>query len=224
MTSSSQFTATGRAPNGPAVPVRLGWDARPLTELTAHIIESFHDTLSVELPRLVAMARRVEERHGADQPNAAAIATALQRFAKNVRAHIAQEESETFPLIDRLETRSAAPSGPARFLAAEGGSRSAQADALGILASLRTLTNIYAPPAGACETTLGLYQGLEELEALMKLYVHLESNVLFPRAEALALAARQGASHDHECSPNHARSEHRRNRAERRHPDGGSRR
>ena len=38
-------------------PARLTWDQRPLAELTAHIVESFHDPLREELPRLIAMAR-----------------------------------------------------------------------------------------------------------------------------------------------------------------------
>ena len=51
----------------------------------------------------------------------------------------------------------------------------------------------YAAPAGSCPTTIGLYYGLGELEALMTLHVHLENNVLFPRAAALAQTAREGA-------------------------------
>ena len=177
----------------PSAPVRLRWDARPLSELTAHIVESFHDPLSVELPRLLAMAQRVDERHGSSsQPHAAAIAATLEVFANGLAAHMRQEEAEVFPLIDRIERDGAGSNEAGRFLAAQDALESEHAEAGQTLATIRALTNDYVPPAGACPTTLGLYHGLRELEALMTLHVHLENNILFPRAQALALAARQG--------------------------------
>ena len=51
-----------------------------------------------------------------------------------------------------------------------------------MLAALRKLTDDYVAPEWACATFRALYQGLEELEASMHVHVHLENNVLFPRA------------------------------------------
>ncbi|HEX6323165.1 MAG TPA: DUF542 domain-containing protein [Vicinamibacterales bacterium] len=175
----------------PASPARLTWDTRPLRELTAHIVESFHDPLSVELPRLLAMARRVEERHGRDsQPNAGAIADTLETFIGEVLPHMREEEDDVFPLIERIEA-GAANASEARRLAAAQGKLEAEHDGAGqALATLKALSNQFQAPAGACPTTLGLYYGLGELDALMTLHVHLENNVLFPRADALAQAVR----------------------------------
>lgn len=58
-----------------------------------------------------------------------------------------------------------------------------------LLAELRTLTDDFAPPEWACATFRALYQGLEELEASMHVHVHLENNILFPRALRLAPSA-----------------------------------
>jgi regulator of cell morphogenesis and NO signaling len=55
-----------------------------------------------------------------------------------------------------------------------------------LLAELRALTRGYVPPDWACATVRALYQGLADLEASMHVHVHLENNVLFPRAIALA--------------------------------------
>ena len=55
------------------------------------------------------------------------------------------------------------------------------------LASIRRMTGGFAPPDWACPTFRGLYYGLMQLEADMHLHVHLENNVLFPRAARLAL-------------------------------------
>ena len=51
-----------------------------------------------------------------------------------------------------------------------------------ILTALRALTSDYASPEWACDTTRSLYDGLAHLEAAMRVHVHLENNVLFPRA------------------------------------------
>lgn len=55
-----------------------------------------------------------------------------------------------------------------------------------LLSELRTMTDGYTAPAWACETFRALYHGLLELEAEMHLHVHLENNILFPRALALS--------------------------------------
>ena len=178
----------------PETPARLKWDARPLGELTAHIVESFHDPLSAELPRLLAMARRVEERHGAtSQPNAGTIANVLDTFIAGMMPHTKWEETEIFPLIERIEAGSASRADTERFAAVAGTLEADHDEAGRALAALRAATGNYRAPEGACPTTTGLYYGLGELEALMTLHVHLENNVLFPRAHALALTLRQGA-------------------------------
>ena len=51
-----------------------------------------------------------------------------------------------------------------------------------LLAELRSLTDGYVPPEWGCATMRALYHGLAELESAMHVHVHLENNVLFPRA------------------------------------------
>ena len=58
-----------------------------------------------------------------------------------------------------------------------------------LLSKLRALTDGYAAPQWACETFRALYRGLAELESTMHVHVHLENNVLFPRALATAAAS-----------------------------------
>ncbi|MCZ6753743.1 MAG: hemerythrin domain-containing protein [Gemmatimonadetes bacterium] len=47
---------------------------------------------------------------------------------------------------------------------------------------LRQLTDQYLPPEGACNTWRALWAGLEDLEHQLHVHIHLESNILFPRA------------------------------------------
>jgi regulator of cell morphogenesis and NO signaling len=50
------------------------------------------------------------------------------------------------------------------------------------LARLRTLTNDYELPEGACTTWRALWHGLAALEESLHEHIHLENNILFPRA------------------------------------------
>lgn len=54
-----------------------------------------------------------------------------------------------------------------------------------LLAELRKLTNSYTPPAGSCNSFGLLYKKLEALENDLHQHVHLENNILFPKALAL---------------------------------------
>jgi regulator of cell morphogenesis and NO signaling len=60
-----------------------------------------------------------------------------------------------------------------------------------LLSELRAITDGYVAPDWACATFRALYTGLADLEAAMHVHVHLENNVLFPRALDLAGAARR---------------------------------
>ena len=51
-----------------------------------------------------------------------------------------------------------------------------------LLAELRFMTDGYQVPEWGCATVRALYYALAELEASMHVHVHLENNVLFPRA------------------------------------------
>ncbi|MNP85488.1 Iron-sulfur cluster repair protein YtfE [compost metagenome] len=52
------------------------------------------------------------------------------------------------------------------------------------------LTGDMQPPEGACNTWRALYRGLDELRVDLMQHIHLENNVLFPRA--LGLEVRHG--------------------------------
>lgn len=170
---------------------RMTWESRPLRELTRHITESFHEPLSTELPRLLEVARHVEQCHGSSaQPRAGAIAATLQAFMAETLPHIKEEDDDIFPLIECIEEGVADAEGVKRFFERRAGLEREHEAANQALAALRALTDGYTPPAGSCRTTLGLYYGLGELEALMHLHVHLEHNLLYPRAATLALALR----------------------------------
>jgi len=59
-----------------------------------------------------------------------------------------------------------------------------------ILRELRALTSDYKVPADACISYKTLYQALENFEKDLHQHIHLENNILFPKALVLATELR----------------------------------
>ena len=97
---------------------------------------------------------------------------------------MAKEEQVLFPAIERAE-RSGSISG-CGFEGPIGQMISEHEDAGEALANLRRLSNGFMPPASACATFQALYEGLAHIESEMHRHVHLENEILFPRALAMA--------------------------------------
>jgi regulator of cell morphogenesis and NO signaling len=150
------------------------WDEQPIPALVAHLLERFHAAHRAELPRLLDMARRVERVH-ADKPSAPrGLAEHLEHVAEELEAHMQKEEQVLFPLI--LSGRGRMASMPIQVMEEE------HVDHGRNLARLRELAQDFTPPEEACGTWRALYLGLAELEQQVMEHIHLENNVLFPRA------------------------------------------
>ena len=178
--SAIEASAAGRAVE------ERDWNRESLRALIDHIISRYHDSLREELPRLESMAARVSHVHGAKAQQLARLEAIVTELSAELRAHMGGEETTLFPAIRAIEFGGdAAISISARITVME-----REHDRVGaLLSELRALTGGYAVPQWACATFRALYHGLEELESAMHVHVHLENNVLFPRA----LASVEGA-------------------------------
>lgn len=150
------------------------WDHAPLPELIAHLLTRFHDDHRVELPRLIAAAAKVEHVHGDNPQCPRGLASHLTRMNEELEDHMQKEEQVLFPLIERGHGAMAAM--PVQVLEHE------HRDHALNLQRLRKLAHDFAPPVEACNTWRALYLGLAALERDLMEHIHLENNVLFPRA------------------------------------------
>jgi regulator of cell morphogenesis and NO signaling len=168
--------------------------AGDLAGLIDHIQARYHAPLRDELPRLSAMLDKVVSRHGDRLPDVLhPLQSTFEPLKTELLDHMAKEDRILFPDIVRLE-RATLSGVPAGWLQRPVSVMEADHEAAGrALAAMRTLTGGYVPPADACPTFRGLYHGLRELEHDMHVHVHLENNVLFPRALALAAEKRKQA-------------------------------
>lgn len=150
------------------------WDARPLPEVIDHILEHFHEPHRQELPRLLAMARKVENVHAEKSSCPRGLAEHLERISEEMELHMQKEEQVLFPLLRSGRGRMAAT--PIQAMEQE------HRDHGKNLERLRELTSEYTPPPDACGTWNALYLGLAELERELMEHIHTENNILFPRA------------------------------------------
>lgn len=163
---------------------------RSVSELIDYILETHHVFTKQELARLPALMEKVCRKHGAQHDELFALQTAFYELRDELTPHIKKEEVVLFPFIKHLEMSAAnhisSPRPP--FLTVKNPVRvmMTEHDAAGdILRRMREISKNYALPEGACPSFQALYFGLEELEKDLHRHIHLENNVLFPRAVEL---------------------------------------
>ena len=164
------------------------WTTAPMRDLVAHIVSTHHEYLRRELPpltdRLAKVYRVYNERYG---PTLIGLPDVLAGLRSELEMHTLKEERILFPAIVAAEAAAEAwrplpanPFGsvrnPVRMMEME------HESAGRALAEIRTITRDFEIPDYACVTYRALMSGLEELEKDLHVHIHLENNILFPRA------------------------------------------
>jgi len=160
---------------GSAVGSEERWSDAPLQDLVTHILVAYHRPLKEELTRLEAMARKVLEVHRDKEPEMLTELLSVYLGLKaDLEPHMEKEEQILFPMIQQEQGFLA--DGPISIMREEH-------DQAGLaLKRLRELTNDYEVPPRACNSWRALWHGLAALEESLHQHIHLENNILFPRA------------------------------------------
>jgi regulator of cell morphogenesis and NO signaling len=164
-----------------------------LARLVQHIVRIHHHCVRQELPRLAEMALKLAATRGDHAPKLAKVAELIEKFRGQMYTHIQKEEQVLFPFISQMDQESivAYPPSHACFRSVTHPifmMEQEHESADHIVAELIRLTNHFEPPSWACATHIALFSGLREFEADLKQHVHLENDVLFPRAIQLEAA------------------------------------
>jgi regulator of cell morphogenesis and NO signaling len=158
------------------------WRRQPLSALIEHILNTHHAFVRQETVRLNKLLEKVCSVHGARRPELLEIQVVFSHLHQELLSHMYKEEAILFPAIQRLEETTAfqgSLAGPLQVMLAE------HENAGEGLSRLRSLSNQYAPPADACITYKTLYGALADFEEDLHQHIHLENNILFPRAATL---------------------------------------
>ncbi len=163
------------------------WAGESLGSLIEHIVSKHHEYVKRELPRLDALARKVVGKHGANHSELPEIQEIMANLGAELTQHLGKEEMMLFPYIAELERsrtgRGTRPYSCFGTVANPIEVMSAEHDAAGaLLAEIRKLSGNFTLPEDACPTYHAFYDGIKEFEQDLHQHIHLENNILFPRA------------------------------------------
>jgi regulator of cell morphogenesis and NO signaling len=166
------------------------WRRESLAGLIEHIKRTHHKYTREETTRLTALLQKVCAVHGKNHPELFGIQETFGWLSQELTTHLMKEEMVLFPYIERMEEAVIqnepvlpAPFGtvqkPVSMMEHEHDSAGAA------LRSIRAASKEYTSPADACVSYRTLYKALADFEADLHQHIHLENNILFPRAIAM---------------------------------------
>jgi regulator of cell morphogenesis and NO signaling len=171
------------------------WNRAPLPELIDHIVSTHHAYTRSALSRLEELLPRVRAKHAEKHPELGRVDGILCGLSSELRMHMMKEEQILFPYIVEMEeaasgNRTLPPAmfgtveNPVRMMMLEHDSAGSE------LRALREATGGFVPPEDACASFRALYRKFADLESDLQMHIHLENNILFPRAIRLEGEAR----------------------------------
>jgi regulator of cell morphogenesis and NO signaling len=161
-----------------------------LSFLIGYIINVHHSYIKENTGQITAYTHKIAEVHGAHHPEVIQIAAIFDKMATDLTVHLQDEEEVFFPAIKRVDMDRKTGATPA------GNDRETIKNALAKLTreheevgdaihKIRYLAGGYAIPGDVCNTFMVTYQKLKEFEDDLHKHVHLENNILFPKAAQL---------------------------------------
>ncbi len=169
----------------PAPAAARDWKTATLTELANHIVDTHHAYIKSESPRMAALLAKVVRVHGQNHPELLKVQEAFLGLAGELESHMMKEEQILFPYIIQLdggyagECRFGTVRNPIQMMTME------HDNAGQLLREIRETTSNFSTPPDACVSYQTLYRALLEFEADLHQHIHLENNILHPRAIAM---------------------------------------
>jgi regulator of cell morphogenesis and NO signaling len=163
------------------------WQVEPLADVIAHINSTHHKYTREEIARLGPLFDKVCSVHGKNHPELPQVRTSFQGLAQELTLHMMKEERILFPYIVRMEESviQKEPVLPPPFGSVQNpvSMMMHEHDSAGeALRAMRQASAGYTLPGDACISYQTLYKALADLEADLHQHIHLENNILFPRA------------------------------------------
>lgn len=160
-----------------------------LSQITDYIVATHHAYVREQLPQVYGYLQRVAAKHGDRHPEMRKVFALFAQVKQELEDHMQKEELVVFPRVNDVERQLANKTFPGltiTYLQAPLEMMEAEHEQAGrILSEIRQLTNDYTAPADACTTYRLCLSSLQAFELDLHQHVHLENNVLFPRAIAL---------------------------------------
>lgn len=168
-----------------SVPSRVEqWSASLLAD---YIVQNHHAYVRTAIPEIEALLEKVCAAHGEDNIELLNIQQDFCDLAEELLNHMGKEEMALFPALKRLEAAGSSEHPLADTLKTPIAMMEHEHTIAGdLMKSIRNLSNHYTVPEFACPTYRVTYQKLKQFDDDLMTHVHLENNILFPRAERRA--------------------------------------
>ena len=163
------------------------WQREPLADLVAHINDTHHKYTREEIARLGPLFDKVVSVHGKNHLELHHVQAAFWGLAQELTMHMMKEEAVLFPYIVRMEESviQREPVLPSPFGSVQNpvSMMMHEHDSAGeALRTMRQASAEYTAPGDACISYQTLYKALADFEKDLHQHIHLENNILFPRA------------------------------------------
>jgi regulator of cell morphogenesis and NO signaling len=160
------------------------WD---IDFLADYIVYTHHKFVAEANQLIVEYSDKVAKVHGHHYTETVEINHLFHEIANELNAHMQKEEHVLFPFIRAIgkAKREGTPLSPPPFGTIQNPINMMEMEHTGagdILRKIAELSNNYTPPADACNTYRALYHSLEEYQNDLFQHIHLENNILFPKA------------------------------------------
>ncbi|ERM82748.1 hypothetical protein P872_04320 [Rhodonellum psychrophilum GCM71 = DSM 17998] len=161
-----------------------------LSQLIDHILNHHHRYVENTIPALKIYLDKLEKVHGEKHPELSEIRKEFYSAANALTAHMKKEELVLFPYVKAMEDSKAKGfplskphfghiDHPIQMMESE---HETEGDRF---KNISALSNGYTPPADGCQTYKVTFALLEEFELDLHTHIHLENNILFPKAKVL---------------------------------------
>jgi len=162
------------------------FDSYSLEDLVDYVLDTHHTFTRREIANLTPLMAKVADRHGGNHPSLLILKSLVFELFGDLDSHMRKEEVILFPFVKEMATQNdlhtsvpppfGSVRGPISVMAYEH-------DRAGdLLRKMRNVTVNYDLPADACPSFTALFTRLEELEKDLHQHIHLENNILFPKA------------------------------------------
>ena len=156
-----------------------------LSFLSDYIVNTHHKFVLKNLPELVFYTQKIADVHGDHHPELLEVASLFTRINEELLQHLKNEEEVLFPAIKEAE-KNASAEVKSTIVSEITRMQGEHEFAGGAMDKINVLTNNYFIPEDACNTYRVSLKLLEQFEDDLHIHVHLENNILYPKALKLA--------------------------------------
>jgi regulator of cell morphogenesis and NO signaling len=174
----------------------IDFDKMSLTKLVGYIVATHHAYVKQEAPQILAYLQKVADKHGERHPELYKVLVAFTSLKEEMDSHMHKEEFILFPRIVELGTSDDRDINriSLNYLQAPMTMMEHEHEHAGkLLEEIKQHSAHYTPPEDACTTYRLAFAALRAFEMDLHQHIHLENNILFPKALELFRKTKEAA-------------------------------